>query len=276
VCPSFRSARAQSGSKGGKLILIQSPVYPQYPITLFSTLKQRLKSSSLKRWHHSEVLRKPLSFPEGNPILFQTFITFIRTGQLRHPNPLETATSSSLFAFLCALIKFASKYNAFTMRNTILDIFFLRVYETGRIPFENMQDVYAAAKEGSSFRDLVTHITINIGSKQSLEKWGNTLSAGFLMDCLGMASDDGVVPFKADVDKWLENKRRWICAHHHVHEREQQEESSGEESDGEEEEFEDYMDMSSAAVQQRREEAQVATDRELAFIAEMRRNAVRY
>jgi hypothetical protein len=37
-----------------------------------------------------------------------------------------------------------------------------------------------------------------------------------------------------------------------------------------------YMDMSPAAVQQRREEAQAATDRELGFIKEMRRNAVRY
>jgi hypothetical protein len=264
-CLSFCYVRAQSGSSSSKSILTNHPVHPQYPILLTPAPEKYLTPSSLKRWHHSEVLRRPLLFPSDDPLLFQTFINFLRTGELRHPNLLETATSSSFLAFLCSLFGFAAEYNAFSLRNTILDTFFLVIYDTGRIPFENVGDVYEAAKEGSSFRDLVVHTTINIGSKKELDDWEDELPPAFLADCRDMARDDGVVAFSADSDEWLEEKRRSMCMHYHVHEREEDE-------DG----FEVYMDMSPAAVQQRREEAQAATDRELGFIKEMRRNAVRY
>lgn len=113
------------------------------------------------------------------------------------------------------------------MQNAILDTFFLRVFDKGHVPYENVRDVYASSSEGSSLRDLVITMTINIGSKKHLEKWGDELPRAFLVGCLGMAGEDGVVPFSVDVDEWLEEKRSRMCMHYHVYEEESREESDG-------------------------------------------------
>jgi hypothetical protein len=80
-----------------------------------------------------------------------------------------------------------------------------------------------------------------------VEKWSSELPRQFLVDCLKVAGEDEVVPYRSEMRIWVERKGRHMCEQYHVH------------KDNEEE-----------------EEIREQTKRELAFIDELRRTQIRY
>jgi hypothetical protein len=88
------------------------------------------------------------------------------------------------------------------------------------MPYENVQDVYEHTTSSSSLRDLVIDVVLHIGRSQDLSRWEDVLPKSFLVDCLKMADEDGIVPFQM-TREWLEGKAERMCTEYHVHGREE-------------------------------------------------------
>lgn len=124
-------------------------------------------------------------------------------------------------------------------------------------------------------RDLVIDIVINTGTSDLLQLWRNDLPRTFLVDCLRMAEEDGIVPFRKSgrhgTKLWFDEKKENMCKHYHVHDEE--EERSG----GVREEEEDAdMDGAEEDCENGEYEASEKTKRELQFIENLKKLRVRY
>ena len=220
---------------------------------------------------------RPLAFPQEVPTHFRVFIEYLRTGRLRHPNLREMTASKHYFRFLAELFAFAGTFDAHAMRNAILDTFFLRILTSpNQLPYENIRDVYENTSRNSSLRDLVIDVVVNTGTGDLLQMWRNDLPRTFLVDCLKMAEEDGIVPFKKSgrhgTTLWMEGKRENICAHYHVHV-EEEERAAGERSDEVDVEMNRDEEEESEGGEY---EASEKTKRELAFIEDLKSLRVRY
>jgi hypothetical protein len=183
----------------------------------------------------------PLSFPQEDPTLFKTFLDFLTTGTLRHTNLRERSPLKHFSRFLAELYALASFLQAHAMRNAIIDMFFTRIYlKPSSLPWESIADIYAHTRATSSLRNLTIQFILNLGSARKMDRYEAHLPRGFLVDCLAVAAEDGTVPFHADVDEWLETKKRGLCEEYHVHDRE----AEDEEEEGEDEEMaSDHEDL---------------------------------
>jgi hypothetical protein len=214
-----------------------------------------------------------IGFPQEDPSTFKTFITFLRTGELHHPNLRSNIASKHFFRFLTELFAFANDFEADTMRNAVLDRFFLRIYsQPNRLPMDNIRDVYKNTSENSSLRDLVITIIINIGTSGLVDDYSNEIPRQFLVDCLRTAAEDKIVPFSHkeqwQASAWLERKKDRICRHYHVHDEDQDEMSmsSRDGSDGDEAMDEDGDEH----------EVSARARHDLAFIDQIRAMQIRY
>jgi hypothetical protein len=138
------------------------------------------------------------------------------------PNPQRYSASEAFFRFIPQLFGFASDLDAFQLRNAILDEYFLRIFsQPHRLPLGHVRDVYDNTSENSSLRDLIVTIVTNIGSWTEVELYHDELPRQFLLDCLKIAAEDGLVLFaKHEEEKarvWLEDKKGRMCMNYHVH-----------------------------------------------------------
>jgi hypothetical protein len=163
----------------------------------------------------------PLGFPREAPAHFRVFVTFLETGTLSHPNLRSMTASSHVFRFLSELYAFAGSFDAHAFRNAVLDAVLLRIMSAPRdLPYENVQDVYEHTTSSSSLRDLVIDVVLHIGRSRDLSRKEDVLPKSFLVDCLKMADEDGIVPFQM-TREWLEGKAERMCTEYHVHGREE-------------------------------------------------------
>ena len=212
-------------------------------------------------------------------------IEFLRTGALRHPNLREQAAPKHYFRFLAELFAFAGRFDAYAFRNAVLDAFFTRIArkEDG-FPYESIRDVYECTKENSSLRDLVITIVINIGTSDELQAVKEDLPRTFLVDCLAMAAEDGIVPFRKSGRHgkgfWLDEKKDSLCVQYHVHSKEElrdAEERKDEKVVAAEERPDE--EMGGVEEEEEKEASYVPSEKtmkELQFIEDLKKLRVRY
>jgi hypothetical protein len=180
---------------------------------------------------------RPIAFPQEDPTLFKTFLEFLTTGTLRHVNLREQSPLRHFCRFLAELYGLASFLDAHEMRNAIIDVFFMRIYcKPSSLPWESIREVYDNTRADSSLRDLTIHMILNLGTPKKMEIYEHHLPRTFLVDCLAMAAEDGTVPFQADIDEWLDTKKKYLCQQYHVHDEEaehEEGEGEGDEADAE-------------------------------------------
>ncbi|KAF2820415.1 hypothetical protein CC86DRAFT_429151 [Ophiobolus disseminans] len=217
----------------------------------------------------------PLVFVDEVPAHFNVLLDFLRTGALRHYNLHERTRTRIYLRFLAELFAFAGRFDTYQMRNAILNAFLLRVRkDRARLDFENIRDVYELTRENSSLRDLVIDVVVNVGTSRQLRRGEKQLPLGFLVDCLAMAEEDGIVPFKKSEKfakrQWMWEKKEHLCKHYHVHSREEleasekrrEEEGSDEEMGWDEEEDGERSDEEEDGERSDEEEGERSDDEE--------------
>jgi hypothetical protein len=191
---------------------------------------------SLRDRDNDELSTLALGFPAEDPSLFAVFISFLATGDLRHPNLRSATAPEHFFRFLIELFGLANHFKATTLRNAVLDRFFLRIYtQPNQLPMQNIHDVYKHSSEGSSLRDMVITTILNIGTGELVNKYCDELPGKFMADLLQTVEDEGVMPFghkkeEGEARAWLEAKKGRVCGEYHLHDGE--EEGAEEQDDG--------------------------------------------
>lgn len=105
----------------------------------------------------------------------------------------------------------------------MLDAFFLRLAEPNlrlRLCDVPVHEVYNATGRSSNLRDLLATVLLHTGTIKDIEKCENQLPKAFLVECLRVAKEDGVVPFAKrgrEGEEWMERKRERIGGEYHVH-----------------------------------------------------------
>ncbi|KAF1914379.1 hypothetical protein BDU57DRAFT_578538 [Ampelomyces quisqualis] len=167
--------------------------------------------------------RRGLAFPEEDPIAFSAFIDFMYSGTLDSSRNLHSETPLKVYLpVIVSVFTFASAYDVPMLRNTAIDMFFLRMAAgPDNLPYHIITQVYENTSRNSSLRDLVTTTFVNIGRPREFEHNREILPRAFLVDCLVGAAQDETIPFehrdRSTRKEWLADKQEHICEEYHYH-----------------------------------------------------------
>ncbi|KAL1795007.1 hypothetical protein ACET3X_006823 [Alternaria dauci] len=192
----------------------------------FEVLEAPLRLLRLSSEYFHERLNGTSDFftiPDSSPYLFRVFLDFLTTGSLDHSDSDDTQHRRFSFGELINIFAFSKKFEIDTLRNAVLDEFFLRIADRpARLPYRYISDIYEATMPNSSLRSLVVDAITYIGTKQEIQEWEDKLPEGFMTDCLTAANEDNIVPFlgdrcEDDVLKWLDDMKQRLCDLFHLH-----------------------------------------------------------